>query len=285
MRTRPVSRSSICARWLPASETYQIAALRRAGDAVGAAAARRLPHLHVLGARVEAAVDAVLAGEPEVPRPSKTPVLRLALAKRSGSCQSCTRWSRGSTRAIAFCPPSVTQAAPSGPRMTPCGAAPWPRFTAADARPGGSSRFSVPLRWPQNQKLPSPAAVMSREPTRPAPGACGVEPGDADSRAAPWPAPRRVAPAAERGWRGLKGRGGRGGAWEAPVGPARQRATRPSVKLRRSRCAVRKTASWVWFFSAASCGTRRITHSPRASALIRPSPSVAALPFRPSRKA
>ena len=62
------------------------------------------------------------------------------------------------------------QAAPSGPRTTPCGAAPGPRSTTRIEPSRGSSRFSVPFRWPQNQKVPSPAAVTSREPTRPLPG-------------------------------------------------------------------------------------------------------------------
>jgi hypothetical protein len=72
---------------------------------------------------------------------------------------------------MAFWPPSVTQAAPSGPRMTPCGAAPWPSETTRMPPSRGSSRLSVPLRWPQNHIVPSPAAVTSREPTRPLPGA------------------------------------------------------------------------------------------------------------------
>ena len=42
------------------------------GDAVWAAAARRGKHLHRAGRRVEPAVDAVLAGEPEHASPSKT---------------------------------------------------------------------------------------------------------------------------------------------------------------------------------------------------------------------
>ena len=50
---------------------------------------------------------------------SKVAVLRLARSKPFGSGNSCTALAAGSKRAIAFCPLSVIQAAPSGPAITP----------------------------------------------------------------------------------------------------------------------------------------------------------------------
>ena len=44
------------------------------------------------------------------------------------------------------------------------GAAPLPRSTSLNEPSRGSSRPSVPLRWPQNQIVPSRAGVTSREP-------------------------------------------------------------------------------------------------------------------------
>ena len=60
------------------------------------------------------------------PLPSKAAVLRLAAAREAGSGQAFTSLLMGSTRTMAFCPPSVTQAAPSGPTITPCGAESFP---------------------------------------------------------------------------------------------------------------------------------------------------------------
>jgi hypothetical protein len=57
---------------------------------------------------------------------SNAMVLRLAPGKSFGRGKSLTSLLLASTRAIAFCPPSVSQALPSGPMMTPWGAAPGP---------------------------------------------------------------------------------------------------------------------------------------------------------------
>src|SRR6267142_4972561 len=65
---------------------------------------------------------------------------------------------------MAFCPPSVIQGAPSGPMTTPWGAAPLPRSISLNEPSRGSSRPSVPLRWPQNQIVPSGAGATSRDP-------------------------------------------------------------------------------------------------------------------------
>src|SRR4051794_12507097 len=67
---------------------------------------------------------------------------------------------------MAFSPPSVTQAAPSGPRITPCGAEPLPSGIWRTAPVAGSSLPSVPLRCPVYQTVPSGAGATS----------CGPEP-------------------------------------------------------------------------------------------------------------
>src|SRR5262249_49640486 len=98
------------------------------------------------------------------PLPSKVAVLRLAL--RPGSGNTFTLSSAGSTRTIAFLPPSVTQAAPSRPTITPCGAGPRPSRTTGDSPLPGSRRPRFPLCWAVNQTLPSGAGATS----------CGPEP-------------------------------------------------------------------------------------------------------------
>src|SRR3954447_16343191 len=76
------------------------------------------------------------------PPRSKVAVLRFTSGRFAGSGNRRTRSVRGSTRTIAFSPPSVTHGAPSGPTITPCGgragaerdhpAAPGPRVEAAE---------------------------------------------------------------------------------------------------------------------------------------------------------
>src|SRR3954447_7833867 len=97
---------------------------------------------------------------------SKTAVLRLAFALLVGKGKSCTFSVIGSTRTIAFSPPSVTHGAPSGPTMTPCGADPWPSLISRIAPVAGSRRPSSPASWPVYQTLPSGAGATS----------CGVVP-------------------------------------------------------------------------------------------------------------
>lgn len=74
-----------------------------------------------------------------------------------GSGKSVTARVAGSTRAIAFCPPSVTQAVPSGPTITPWGAAPGPNAIRSDLPDLGSSRPSLPADCAVNQTVPSGA--------------------------------------------------------------------------------------------------------------------------------
>src|SRR5258706_180206 len=62
-----------------------------------------------------------------MPKRSNAAVLRFTFGP--GSLKTFTSFDTGSTRTIAFCPPSVTHGAPSGPTITPCGADPAPSFT------------------------------------------------------------------------------------------------------------------------------------------------------------
>ena len=67
----------------------------------------------------------------------------------------------GSTRTIAFSPPSVTHAAPSGPTITPCGAEPSPSGISVVCPVFGSSRPSLPVCWAVYQTVPSGATATS----------------------------------------------------------------------------------------------------------------------------
>src|SRR5688572_12744019 len=67
---------------------------------------------------------------------------------------------------MALRPPSVTQAAPSGPTITPCGAEPAPRATRFTSLVAGLSQPSSPVRWPVYQTPPSRAGATS----------CGADP-------------------------------------------------------------------------------------------------------------
>ncbi len=57
-----------------------------------------------------------------------------------GSGNTFTALVAGSTRTMAFWPLSVTQAAPSGPTITPCGDEPWPSGISSTLPVFGSSR-------------------------------------------------------------------------------------------------------------------------------------------------
>ena len=64
MRARPL-RVSMRAMWLPASDAYQTAPARRGGDPVRPRSARRVEQTHPARPRIEPAVHAGLAGEPQ----------------------------------------------------------------------------------------------------------------------------------------------------------------------------------------------------------------------------
>jgi len=87
--------------------------------------------------------------------------LRFASGWLAGSSNTSTSSVAGSTRTIAFRPPSVIHGAPSGPTITPCGAEPAPR-SISRISPVTASRWpSVPLRWPVYQTPPSAAGATS----------------------------------------------------------------------------------------------------------------------------
>ena len=88
-------------------------------------------------------------------------------ARDSGRGQLLTARVRGSTRTMAFVPPSVTHGAPSGPTITPCGAAPAPSGVRSTFPVAGSRRPSLPSRWAVYQTMPSAPTAMS----------CGKPPG------------------------------------------------------------------------------------------------------------
>jgi hypothetical protein len=78
------------------------------------------------------------------PAPSKAGVLRLASAASAGSGKLVTFSVAGSTRTMALRPPSVIQAAPSGPAMTPWGAESAPSASWRVAPVAGSRMPSAP---------------------------------------------------------------------------------------------------------------------------------------------
>ena len=96
-----------------------------------------------------------------MPLRSKVAVLRLASGKFAGSGNSFTALVAGSTRAMAFCPPSVTQAARSGPTITPCGAAPAPRDICVVLPVFGSRMPIAPWLCAVYQTVPSGAGATS----------------------------------------------------------------------------------------------------------------------------
>ena len=108
-----------------------------------------------------------------MPVGSKTAVLRFAPGRSAGSGKTRTSSVAASTRTIAFRPPSVIQAAPSGPVMTPCGAEPAPSGISRTSPVAGSRWPRRPSCWPVYQTPPSAAGATS----------CGWEPaGTSNSR-------------------------------------------------------------------------------------------------------
>src|SRR6267143_1509081 len=82
---------------------------------------------------------------------SKIAVLRLAYPLPSGSGQAFTWRVFGSTRTIAFWPPSVSHGAPSAPAITPCGEEPAPSGTNSTLPLFGSRMPSSPPRGERQQ--------------------------------------------------------------------------------------------------------------------------------------
>src|SRR5207249_10902772 len=96
-----------------------------------------------------------------IPSRSNAAVLRLTAANVCGSGKRFTSFVFGSTRRIAFWPPSVIHGAPSGPTMTPCGAEPGPSLTALVCPVLGSSQPSSPESCAVYQTPPSAAGATS----------------------------------------------------------------------------------------------------------------------------
>ena len=94
-------------------------AIGRSSDTAGADSAWSVKYGHLARFGIEPTVHAVLPVNQSTPCRSKVAVLRLASRRSVDSENSFTARVKGSARAIAFCPPSVTQAAPSGPTITP----------------------------------------------------------------------------------------------------------------------------------------------------------------------
>src|SRR6266511_296975 len=101
-----------------------------------------------------------------VPLRSNTAVLRFVDGRSSGSGKRRTSDVDGSTRTMAFRPPSVIHGAPSGPTMTPCGAEPSPSSISSMWPLVGS-------RWPS---LPAFCAVYQTVPSAATATSCGCDP-------------------------------------------------------------------------------------------------------------
>src|SRR5918995_3043439 len=104
-----------------------------------------------------------------VPPGSKTAVLRLASLPVPSDANGNVRTSdvEGSTRTMAFRPPSEIHGAPSGPTMTPWGREPGPRSISSTAPVPGSRRPSFPDPCAVYHTVPSASTATSwgREPT------------------------------------------------------------------------------------------------------------------------
>ena len=88
-------------------------------------------------------------------------MLRLTAGRSAGRGKRCTALVVGSTRTIAFRPPSVIQGAPSGPTITPCGADPSPSGTSSVRPVSGSRRPNRPVACAVYQTVPSLAGATS----------------------------------------------------------------------------------------------------------------------------
>ncbi len=156
----PVSRS-IRAMWLPASDAYQtspegVAVIPYGPRPRGASNASTWPSS---GSSLPYMPDWPV--NQRTPSPSNAAVLRFASGWLAGSSNTSTSSVAGSTRTIAFRPPSVIHGAPSGPTITPCGAEPAPRSISRISPVCGSRWPSVPLCWPVYQTPPSTAGATS----------------------------------------------------------------------------------------------------------------------------
>ena len=147
--------------WLPASDAYQtspegVAVIPYGPRPRGASNASTWPSS---GSSLPYMPDWPV--NQRTPSPSNAAVLRFASGWLAGSSNTSTSSVAGSTRTIAFRPPSVIHGAPSGPTITPCGAEPAPRSISRTSPVCGSRWPSVPLCWPVYQTPPSTAGATS----------------------------------------------------------------------------------------------------------------------------
>lgn len=91
------------------------------GDAVGSRP-RRIEHANAAAYRTNFTVSAILSGKPQVPLRVEHGGVQIGIRVSWRERETPQGARGGAARTIAFSPPSVTQAAPSGP-TTPCGAA------------------------------------------------------------------------------------------------------------------------------------------------------------------
>src|SRR2546423_902055 len=108
---------------------------------------------------------------------SKAAVVRLAPGRAAGSGKTVIASLEWSTRTMALRPPSVTQAAPSGPTMTPWGADPDPR----------SMWWVRPVAGPRRPSAPAACAVYQTVPSGAGPTSWGCEPGGTANSLMPGP--------------------------------------------------------------------------------------------------
>src|SRR5205823_8179437 len=95
------------------------------------------------------------------PPRSNVAVLRFAPGLFLGNGKTLISCVDGSTRKMAFSPPSVIQGAPSGPTMTPCGWDLSPSLIRRTFPVAGSRRPNSPDRWATYDTDPSDAGATS----------------------------------------------------------------------------------------------------------------------------
>ena len=142
----------------------------RGADAVGPAAARRVLDGDLAGLDGDLADHAALPGEPQVALAVEGAGVEVGVGRALGQREQAHARGRASSRARSRCwPPSVSQAALSGPWITPCGDEPEPSAISSVVPLFGSNQPRWPLRCALNHTPPSGAGATSWMPVR-----CGV---------------------------------------------------------------------------------------------------------------
>ena len=104
---------------VPGKRGEEHLAIERICNPVRTGTAGRIEDRHRARLRDRAGRHAVLPREPDLALAIENRRVQVCVAPLLGKREECRSCVAGSTRTIAFCPPSVTQAAPSGPTMTP----------------------------------------------------------------------------------------------------------------------------------------------------------------------